>query len=310
MRKIGTFVMGLLMMTTFLGAGVASAMHTEAECYYPNYSELLCPDPTAKGASCVSYGILILERDQTAAFFGTNVLGDAAIDHSESRAWTWALPGPWPEIPQPPHEGQPGWIAPPGDPSAHADANQVGVRYSNTLLGISLDTKTVFSQCDVLAIEDPMMGLYTDAYGRAGVEDFELSLFGGAIQLNAEVLDYEEKAVGLPWFTWAAAACDIAELEVVPGPSVAYCTPPNTAVGAFLVTIETNEEWGPVMNSAGQWVYGGAALHVTVYGVATQVDIFVGYVSVAVTGGPAMPPFWVADPCFIATPSPVLPPLC
>ncbi|MBI4393731.1 MAG: hypothetical protein HY556_08060 [Euryarchaeota archaeon] len=293
-------------MTAIFGSGLASASHTANECADPSYSEVLCPDPTANGASCLSYGIVIIERDQTASLFGGNVLGDAVIDYSESRAWTWAIPGPWPPIPPPPHQGQPGLMAPPGDPSAHADANQMGVTYTNMFLGIGLDTKTVFSRCDVLAIEDPVDGLYTEAYGRAGVEDFELSLFGGTLQLNAEVLDYEEQAIGLPWVTWAAAACDVAELEVVPVTSFAYCPPPNSGLGALIVTVEVNEEWGPVPNSAGQWVYGGAALHVTVYGGVSQVDIYVGYVSVAVTGGTPMPPIWVSDPCLSGITPPAL----
>lgn len=265
---------------------LAAAQHGAFNCYYkfgPDF-DLLCPPPTVNGASCVSHGLLVMERDLT------GLVGDVTVDHSQSRVFTWANEGQWPPFQR---EG----VRPPGDPQAHADAHQLGVSYVNPALGLSVSTKTVFSQCDVVALFDPNMGLYTEAYGRGGAEDLEIALPLGTI--GAEVLDWEISAFGFPWSTYAFQACDVVELQLL-GPAVSRCPTQNAgvALGTFFagVSVTVNENWGPVWNSAGQWVYGGAALHVEVTTATTIVDVYVGYVAVAVTGGPPFPAFCWPDP--------------
>lgn len=251
------------------------------------------PDEVKGGASCLSYGILIRETDLSGG-----LIGDVTTDFSESSAWTQAVQGPWPAAAEP--------LAPPGDPQAHADAQQVGVSYANAFLGLTVSSSTVFSRCDVVALFDPNMGLFTQAYGRGGIQDLDISL-GGPL-LGAEVLDFEINAFGLPWGTGAFEACDVAELDLLgPPPEIAICPTPNTLATAGLgfvsVSVVLNEENPPFLNAAGQWVYTGSAVHVTVFGALTVVDIWIGYVAVAVTGGPAAFPAWIAD-------TDLIPPFC
>lgn len=310
MNRSLTLLTNLGLLTMLLAAsGGAGGMHGSEKCskemeMTPDY-DIFCPDPIMNGASCRSYGVLIAERESGLIFPGP---GDLTVKLSDSHAWTWAIPGAWPPVP----ERQQGPM-PPSDPNAHAHAKQVGFTYNNAGLlgGVALDTSTIFSRCDVVAREDPTMGLYTEAYGRAGVQDFELSLLGLGLAVGAETLDFELHAVGLPYTTYAMTACDIVQFGFTPGFTISYCEPPNSGIFAPPpLIVEVNEQWGPLLNPAGQWVYGGAALHITVDTGAAIVDIYVGYVTVAVTGGPPSPASWFMDPLIGPGPMPCYPAPC
>ncbi|MGQ0535680.1 MAG: hypothetical protein ACT4PT_06390 [Methanobacteriota archaeon] len=258
----------------------------------------LCPRPTPQGASCVSHGILVLEQDLTAA----DTTGDATVSLARSRAWTIAVPGMWSPLNR-------SNAQPPTDPNAHADASEAGATYTNAFLGLTVTAQTIFSQCDVVALTNGQ-GLFTESYGRGGAADVSITQASFAPPLlSLEVLDFEMDATGFPSFTSAAHACDVLEIDSGGPPlEVAHCPPPNTGftiplTGGTTVTVVQNEVWGPFPNAAGQWVYGGAALDITylVPGVRHG-HIYVGYVSVAVAGGPPTPAMWIPDMPSLALP--------
>lgn len=250
-----------------------------------NGTDVPCPDPVPEGASCRSFGILIVERGS---------VGSTVVDLSESHAWTEPVPGPVPHYPA--ADPRPTMPPAPKNPQAHADAQHAGVSYTNpTLLGgVSVEASEVFSRCDVAAL-DTNEGLHTEAYGRAGVADLEIDLSGIGVSLGAEALDFEDHAYGVPDSTYAFEACDVVEVSVTPGPTFAGCPGKNTGIGVGPATVEIHDSWGPTSNSAGQTLYGGAALHVSASAGSQTVDIYVGYVSVAVTGGEPLDSFWVSD---------------
>jgi hypothetical protein len=253
---------------------------------------LLCPRPVPKGASCVAHGLLVLERD------GSVPLGDVTIDHSQSKAWDSPAQGLWFPSPQP--MPRPPSTIPVG---AHADAQLHGFTYDNAALGLSVGTSTVNSRCDVQSLNDVQRGfVINDAYGRGSAQDVRLGIGLLGLTLRAAVLDYQEEAFSItPGGAFAAAACDVYSLDLngFP-PELQWCPLPNTAIGPLgvagvgTVTLVLNEEWGPVLNGAGQWAWGGAALHVQVaLATGATVDVYVGYAAVAVAaGGPAGPAFW------------------
>ncbi|MCA1811991.1 MAG: hypothetical protein LC623_08280 [Halobacteriales archaeon] len=45
----------------------------------------------------------------------------------------------------------------------------------------------------------------------------------------------------------------------------------------------------------GQWVYGGSAVHIHVAAGVATLDLYVGYVTVAVAGGPPAAPTYVPN---------------
>jgi hypothetical protein len=167
---------------------------------------------------------------------------------------------------------------------------------------VHVSAQNVFSQCDVLS----QMGgaTFNDAYGRGAASDVEITV-GGAPLLEAEALDFEIEAEGVnPGPTWAAATCDVAELELAGPPATVYkCPIPNAAIPGVLVTVVQNEEWGPIVNAAGQETYGGAALHVTIsVPLVATIDVYVGYAAVAVGGGPG-PLVFAPEPARLTVPT-------
>jgi len=252
-------------------------------------SSPLCPPRGA--AACLADGIVVTETD----ILTNNVL----VPLSQSQAYVTDLKGFVQPSPSPPN--------PMANPQAHADAQQAGASYSNTLLGVTATAKTIYSRCDVAAGFDPRGLPIEDAYGRAGVQHLDLSVAG--ISIRAEVLDYEEEArmYGTPTpMGWAA--CDIVELVISSPPTDIYvCATPNSALSIPIplvgtVTLVLNEEAAPVYNFAtGQCVDAGAALHVSVATIAATVNVYVGYVAVGVAapGCPPPPPFGPVQPFFV-----------
>lgn len=283
--RVRALLVAIAAATSVVTTGTDAGAGQGSPCNPMEPDPLFCPDPAP--SSCVSHGVVVVERDLI------GVVGDATVDQSQSRAWT--LPAEGQPI-RPPHD--PGvFPPPPSDPSAHADAHQVGVSYVNTLLGLSLDTKNVHSWCDVAATFGPA-GLETQAYGRAGVTDLSLTVGGNT--LTAEALDFEINAFGFPFATMGVFACDVVELGLNPPPPlVSWCPAPFTSIGAFgIVTVTFNEQYGPTPAGPGRWMYSGDVMHVTVLlpGIS-QVDVYVGYVAVTVSGQNPQPPMWIPDPC-------------
>lgn len=283
-RPLASLVVALLVFPA------AVATHaTKEECFTERqgFSEL-CPDPDP-GAACVSHGLIVIERD------ATSLVGDLLIDLADSRAWTDFDNGLLPYPPTP--------LSRPPDPQAVASATSAGGAYSNFLLSVS--AQAVFSHCEVEARYESKFGPSAGhAYGRAGAAEASINILG--IQVDAEALDFELNAWGSSaWPAEAAMACDIEEVSVniLADPVTAVCAPPNTSVvipvpPVGIVTITVNEETGPFLLPTGQWLYAGAALHVNVLTFTGQeVDIYVGYVAVAVPGAGATPPVWIPNTC-------------
>lgn len=242
-----------------------------------NASSVLCPPtPPGKGASCVSHGIVVMERDFT------GVVGDATVTHSTSRADTGNTEGP--PLVLNPFDGEPE-----EDPDAHADAQQAGISYTHTLSGLAIDGEVVHSRCDVAArLFDEGVGQFPNAaYGEAGAAELDVTL-GGTPILSAGVLEQSFDAVGSESFTAAGQACEIVRLQT-PGPQWTFCPGQNTGVNLGAANLVLNEVWGPISQD-GRHTYGGAAAHLTIFGIGQIVDVYIGYTAVTVSGFDAQPP--------------------
>jgi hypothetical protein len=243
----------------------------------------------AGAASCVADAILVKEHDAGG--------GVARIPFSESRVGIAAAPGPY-ALPPGPYPREPSAA------QAHADARVAGVDYQSALLGVS--ASTVYSRCDANAVKDPNRGLMTDAYGIGGIQDLSLRVGTTTVTLNA--LDFELQAFGAPPATSAMWACDLVDVGVNPPPPVAaLCALPAVAGGTACatpldkvcstVTVAYDEVNAPFLDAAsGQWIYSGSLVHIHVDPLlagAAVVDVYLGYVQVGITGGPATPASYV-----------------
>jgi len=245
----------------------------------------LCPEPAPRGATCVSHALVVVERESS------GLVGDVEVFDSTSSATTHGTsarfsPNPWD-------------LAPPKRPDANAKANKLDAGYDQAF--VSADASTIDSRCDAKAVEgeDPRAA----AFGQAGVTEATIDILGTTV-LDANVLEYtvdaarEEQAQ-------AAQHCRLADLSTRlvsindPGhllptdpTDTEECSSPNTGVswnptlnlpGASTgpVTVTLNEQWGSI-NHDGNAYYGGAAAHVQATLGASTVDIYVGYVAVAV----------------------------
>jgi hypothetical protein len=248
-------------------------------------------------ASCLADALLVTERDATG--------GTARMPYAESRASTSPVAGTYTAPPPLAASTPAGATRPLG--AAHAEAELHGVHYQNTGLGVRVDAATVHSRCDVTSVNDTgaaVPGLHEDAYGIGGIEELAITVGGNSLTFKA--LDLEELALADPATTSATWACDVFDLGHNPPNPVAAlcslrggaiaCTPPlNLVCGS--VTVNVNEVSPPVFDPAtGQWTYTASLLHVTVDPLlagAAVVDIYVGHVELAVTGGPAGFPVYV-----------------
>lgn len=235
--------------------------------------------PPPPSATCLADGILVTATDITG--------GDTRSAYSESVA---AVTGSGGAYTPPPTPGP----QPPASPQAHADAHQATFHYDNSL--VTLDAQAIHSRCDV----DSNSAGFTDAYGRGGVADLQLKVLGQVIHLDA--LDYEEQARGTPGVTTADWSCDTAEVELNPPPAVtAICQ--NLALSAGVVTVILDEHKAPVWDAAAsEWIYEGSQVHVNVVTLAATVDLYVGYVRVGVTGGPALLASYTGHTCILPSP--------
>jgi hypothetical protein len=249
-------------------------------------------------ASCLADAILVTERDAAS--------GTTRVPFAESLASANPVPGTYTAPPALASSTAAGASRPVG--AAHAQAEEAGVHYGNTLLGVRVDASTVHSRCDVDSVNDAAAapaGVYEDAYGIGGVEDLSLTVGGNS--LTFKTLDLEELALAGPASTSATWACDLVDLGLNPPnpvtavcalPAVASfaCTPPLNAA-CSTVRVAANEVSPPVLDPAtGQWRYTASLLHITVNPLllnAAVVDIYVGHVELAVTGGPAAFPAYV-----------------
>lgn len=263
----------------------------------PCNSPIVDPQKEPGSADCVAYGVRVIERDLTTG----KVIGDFNSNLSRSIANTSADDGAWP-VSIPPVGSPP---VPPANPQAHADAQQAGFFYSNVAAQLTVSSSTIFSQCDVTALRDPVKGVYSHAYGRGGIQDLSIKL-GTTLDLHAEVLDFEAMAIGTPPVTYASTACEITELKVVsPAISNTQCTAPWTTPVEIHVpnvldgALTFNEQWGPLPAGVSHWGYGGDVAHLCLeIDEISRIDVYVGLVNVGATGGnplllwPPMP-----DPC-------------
>ncbi|MEA3143385.1 MAG: hypothetical protein QOG31_709 [Thermoplasmata archaeon] len=222
---------------------------------------------------CLADGLLVTEQD----FLG----GTSRNAYAESRinsitpavgAYT-PPPGPAP--------------SPPLTSMVHADAQLAGAHYANGALGLDVSASTVFSRCDMNAVNTPA-GLFADTYARGGVQDLHVTVLGQDLDFTA--LELEMQAFRTPGLVTAAWACDLAEVGLnnpPPTAVAALCGAPISVTTGF-VNVYYNEIRPPTFDPvSGYTYYQGSHLHVQVNVGAALVDIYVGYVQVAVPGGPA-----------------------
>jgi hypothetical protein len=252
-----------------------------------SHKTLFSIPPQGNPVSCLADAILVTERDALG--------GSGRTPYSESNATTAAVPGVYALPPGP-------WPSEPPTAQAHADARLHGVDYANALVGVS--ATTVYSKCDVNAVNDPGTGLNTDAYGIGGAEDLRLTILGNAVTLDA--LDFEMQAFGSAPGTNAFWTCDAADVGLnPPPPTAALCGGPGPVVfctGLLAtvcgsVTVTYNEVLGPTPLPGGRTEYQGSLVHVHVDPLvagAAVTDVYLGYVDLVVTGGPfTAPPVYV-----------------
>jgi hypothetical protein len=236
--------------------------------------------PQPPSATCLADGILVTAKDLLG--------GDTRSAYSESVATANGVPGPYTPPPAPAPQ-------PPAQPQAHADAHQATFHYDNSL--VSVDAQGLHSRCDV----DANAAGFTDAYGRGGVADLQVKVLGNVLHLDA--VDFEEQALGTPAATTGAWACDAVEAEANPPPSLLAVCNFGIALGAGVVTVTLNEANPPVFDpGSSEWVYQGSHVHINLALVAANVDLYVGYVRVGVSGGPAAPPTYTGHTCLAPAP--------
>lgn len=240
----------------------------------------------AVSASCLADGILVTETDATG--------GVSRTAFAESQVKLTPTPGSYAYPPTP-------YPSEPPAAQAHADARVIGADYAGL---VSVSASTVYSKCDADAVNDPSLGLMTDAYGIGGAQDLSLTVGGTTLSLNT--LDFEMQAFGDPTSTSANWTCDAVDVGInAPPPVAAICAGPPAvlACGGVLapvcasVTVTLNEVMGPTYDpTTGDWTYTGSHLHVhadPLVAGAAVVDVYVGYVQLSVTGGPATPATYV-----------------
>lgn len=251
------------------GAGTMVAM-TGWSTAFPGNSDMVqvldanCGGPT-DAVTCQAAAIEVIETDLTGG-----AIGDVYVPYSHSTASATPSSGPT-LLPSGPMD-------PPTNPMGTGSASASSVSYSNPSLGVAVDAREVYSDCQVYA------GGSAHAYGHAGVEDLSIAV-GGTTILVAELLDFELNAFGTTSGVQANFACDYAEADALPPPQTAAFCSANTMgiVVAPPATTEVDIEAGTAtMNPAGH--YDGSVLHVRVTqpGV-TQVDIYLGHVTVDVS---------------------------
>lgn len=246
--------------------------------------ELLCPPHVDEGASCAAHAIAVTGAGALGTFSNTWSTSEAAVEATEPLFSIPALD-----------------LVPPDPWHARASAEQLGLSYTN--LGLDLSASVVDSRCDVLAglLEGDAGSPIGNAYGDASIENLDVTL-GGSPLFSSEALSYELEALGAGQVQ-AVHDCEIvgAAADATPitggGPALAtgLCPTPNTGATAGSATVNLNEVWGPIQQG-NQWIYGGAAAHVSVTGPA-PLDVYVGYVSVSVPGDDPLPPVFMPDSC-------------
>jgi hypothetical protein len=174
----------------------------------------------------------------------------------------------------------------------HADIQHIALSVG----GFDILADVLYAECSSSA-DGPRV-----ADGRAGVLDLRIDS-GGVPFVGAKALEFgvyaESDAV-----TQAVPTC-MQAFVLVPIASTGLCTPANTAIAGPGFVLVLNEQWGPVQNAAGQWTYGGAALHLSLVGPTGIVtaEVFIGAVAVAVDGpapsgspvdGDALPPLFAS----------------
>lgn len=213
-----------------------------------------CPTPTPGGVSCVAMGVYL-----NASPYLTGPV-EAKDVQSRSTAET------------------PGGVA----------ASSAALHDVSTGPGFVTHSGTVTSDCAVEA--DPAR------HGRAhaAVEDLTIdlsTLLGPTAVFNADVVEETlDVTAGTPAWTCVKAVAN--HVNVPSSLSQHFCPAPNYTIHLGLgsgsgleATIRFDERTGPIVNSAGQQVWTGAALHVTVEDPAvlgtSLLDLYVDYVAVA-----------------------------